>query len=101
MGYGIAVDDEDNLLVATSALDIQFYNSGSLTPSLFAAFDTWVEELTFDSQGHLYVLEGTSSGGDSAMILRVSPVPEPATIILLGSGLLGLAGLARKRIRKE
>ena len=29
-----------------------------------------------------------------------APIPEPATMLLLGSGLLGLAGYARKKIKK-
>jgi hypothetical protein len=39
----------------------------------------------------------TSFSGDASL----NPVPEPGSLMLLGGGLLGLAGLARRRRQKK
>lgn len=60
----------DTLAVGTSSLDI----------TINALGDAWGNPLVADVQ----------SGS-------VSPVPEPATVLLLGSGMAGIFGLGRKR----
>jgi hypothetical protein len=47
-------------------------------------------DYVFDNGGH------TSGSGSSGEI----PVPEPATLTLLGTGLFSIAGLARRKMRK-
>jgi hypothetical protein len=36
-----------------------------------------------------------------ALYGETAPVPEPATMLLLGTGLLGLAGVSRKKLKKQ
>jgi hypothetical protein len=40
-------------------------------------------------------------GNDNLMGSGTTPVPEPATIILMSTGLLGIAGIGRKKLKKS
>ena len=49
----------------------------------------------------------SSSSGAATTVVQIgdgpegSPVPEPTTLILLGAGLVGLAGVGRKKLFKK
>lgn len=68
-----------------------YYENSAEVNGSWSTYDLWLEKGIGEI---LEVSHLTGYNGSSA------PVPEPATMILLGTGLIGLAGLGRKRLRK-
>ncbi len=77
--------------------------NGNLGPNYIKIHDPLLDTiddyyLTNLWNGYLYIDHATEGRGVIDAAFSASPVPEPCTLLLLGSGLAGLVGFGRKRL---
>jgi len=98
---GTAQQNADYLYLPTEqTLDVFLYNNVSYTLE-FLGFGSLDNNGFVTSVDQFHVLEGESSSaqlfGKFTASTLVSSTPEPTTMLLLGFGLLGIAGISRKK----
>ena len=113
LGYAVVVDPAGNVYVTGHERRDDLGQSDNIWLRKYDTYGNilWTETydspthgadlgygLALDIAGNIY-LAGQSD--DDIILLKYSQIPEPASIILIGAALAGLAGFARKRLNMK